>query len=161
MHGWPLLCTTASAVKVAKTQTPEARQGSNLFVPPSLSQRAELDPFWVLDVKRLRNAFFSILSLSSAGACLLAPFWSLPFCFFLLSFGLLSQDILHPWISWQTSVSLHHPGMSPRSCQPWSFVSSHTRGQSKPCHPSLLQTWARLCGVLSLLWVTSRRRVHP
>ena len=58
MHGWPLLCTTASAVKVSKTQTPEARQGSNLFVPPSLSQRAELDPFWVLDVKRLRNAFF-------------------------------------------------------------------------------------------------------
>ena len=52
---------------------------------PSLSERAELDPFWVLDVKRLQNAFFfNSFPLSSAGACLLAPFWSLPFCFFLL-----------------------------------------------------------------------------
>ena len=34
LHGWFLPCTTASAVKVSKTQTPEARQGSNLFVPP-------------------------------------------------------------------------------------------------------------------------------
>ena len=51
----------------------------------SLSQRAELDPFWVLNVKRLQNAFFfNSFPLSSAGACLLAPFWSLPFCFFLL-----------------------------------------------------------------------------
>ena len=36
-------------------------------------------------MKRLQNAFFfNSFPLSSAGACLLAPFWSLPFCFFLL-----------------------------------------------------------------------------
>ena len=34
LHGWSLLCTTAFAVKVSKAQTPEAWQGSNLFVPP-------------------------------------------------------------------------------------------------------------------------------
>ena len=31
-----------------------------------------------------RQFFFNSFLLSSAGACLLAPFWSLPFCFFLL-----------------------------------------------------------------------------
>ena len=34
LHGCYLLCTPASAVKVLKTQIPEARQGSNLFLPP-------------------------------------------------------------------------------------------------------------------------------
>ena len=34
LYGCYLLCTPASAVKVLKTQIPEARQGSNLFLPP-------------------------------------------------------------------------------------------------------------------------------
>ena len=34
LYGCYLLCTPASAVKVFKTQIPEARQGSNLFPPP-------------------------------------------------------------------------------------------------------------------------------
>ena len=37
LHGWFLLCTTASVRKVSKAQTPEARQGSNLFFHPTPS----------------------------------------------------------------------------------------------------------------------------
>ena len=60
---------------------------------------------------------------------------------------LLSRAILHPRIWWH--VSLSHPSTSPR--RSWhlsssdSFVSSCTRVQRKPCHPSLLHTWTRLC----------------
>ena len=47
--------------------------------------------------------------------------------------------------------------VSRRSSQPsWSFVSSHTRGQSKPGHPSLLQMWAALSFFRQII---SRRRV--